>query len=138
MLHLQITLEPATTNATANSNNTLVITDNADVSKTAAFEKQDGNVTYYEHSINYNIPTTLTPGNYEVVFTDTSTNTQLPVPIEIRPAEASTSSSASQTGSSSNSGESSIFAGAPSSKDFGLTSKTLLALAAVAGIAVML
>ncbi|KAI9016460.1 hypothetical protein CLU79DRAFT_325488 [Phycomyces nitens] len=87
-LSLQVTLEPTA----LPSNGSLLISANADVTKTDAFIKRDGNLTYYEHSINFNIPSTVKPGNYKVVFLDKSTNTQLPVPIEVRPPAVSTSS----------------------------------------------
>ncbi|KAG2226227.1 hypothetical protein INT45_003372 [Circinella minor] len=62
----------------------IIIAENADVSKTG--EKHAGNVTYYEHSVNYKIPQTIRPGKYNVIFYDKSTDTQLDVPIEIRSA----------------------------------------------------
>ncbi|KAI9255777.1 hypothetical protein BDA99DRAFT_418723, partial [Phascolomyces articulosus] len=64
----------------------IIITENADVSKTEASAKHAGNLTYYEHSINYKIPQTVRPGRYNVIFYDKSTNTELDVPIEIRSA----------------------------------------------------
>lgn len=141
-LKLQIVLEPASAGSSSSANgsaNATVIIDNADVSKNDGSIKKNGNNTYYEHSINYNIPKTLSAGNYQVAFKDLSTNTELAVPIEIRPVEASSSvASASKTGSGSQGGESSMFAGAPSTKYLDLTTKTLLALAAVAGVAIML
>lgn len=84
----------------------IVITDNADVSKTEASAKHDGNITYYEHSFNFKIPSTVAPGRYNVVFFDASTNTELPIPIEIRsaaPAQSPNGSSGGKTlGGSSN------------------------------------
>ena len=76
----------------------IIIAENAAVSKTG--EKRAGNVTYYEHSINYKIPQTVRPGKYNVVFYDKSTNTQLDIPIEIRSA-AIPNTPKSGTGSSS-------------------------------------
>ncbi|KAG2227176.1 hypothetical protein INT45_008420 [Circinella minor] len=134
-LKLQITLEPvgsspsagsssssskaspSGTSATSSNNSTMVIAQNADVSKTDASAKQNGNVTYYEHSINYNVPKTVTPGSYQVVFSDLATNTDLSVPIEIRPVSAATANSPSATGSSGD---------------------TFCGLAIVAGVAIML
>ncbi|KAI8084482.1 uncharacterized protein BX664DRAFT_337091 [Halteromyces radiatus] len=77
-----------TTNSTniENNNGTYIISEKADISRTDAFFKQEGNLTYFEHSINFNIPTTVKAGNYKVLFTDHSTNTNLQIPIEIRPA----------------------------------------------------
>ncbi|KAI9252971.1 hypothetical protein BDA99DRAFT_552826 [Phascolomyces articulosus] len=144
-LKLQIILEPAsghkspastTTGATSTNNTTMTIAQNADVSKTDASAKQNGNVTYYEHSINYNIPKTATPGNYQVVFNDLSTNTDLSVPIEIRPVSAAAPSNPSATGA--NGGEKSVFASAPSMHHQQLTITTLWALVIVAGVAIML
>ena len=84
----------------------IMITDNADVSKTEASAKHDGNMTYYEHSFNFKIPSTVAPGRYNVVFFDASTNTELPIPIEIRsaaPAQSPNGSSGGKTlGGSSN------------------------------------
>lgn len=76
----------------------IVITDNADVSKTEASAKHDGNITYYEHSFNFKIPSTVAPGRYNVVFFDASTNTELPIPIEIRSAAAAQSPNGSSGG----------------------------------------
>ncbi|OBZ80261.1 hypothetical protein A0J61_11690, partial [Choanephora cucurbitarum] len=89
-------------NSTANATSTIVsIATNADVSKTDAFIKREGNLTYYEHSINFNIPTAVKPGQYNVVFLDKSTNTKLPIPIEIRPAASATSAGPKATASGS-------------------------------------
>ncbi|CAO3627514.1 unnamed protein product [Cunninghamella echinulata] len=100
-----------TTTLTLPVNGTYVIAEKADVSKTDAFLKQDGNLTFYEHSINFNIPTTVRPGNYKVTFLDRSTNTNLPIPIEIRPAAPTSSpvNGISPSGSTSSSSPGSIF-----------------------------
>lgn len=91
-LILDIDLVPVpqglTTNATM-----IPIATAADVSKTDAFIKHDRNLTFFEHSINFMIPYSVRPGNYQVVFSDKATNTKLSIPIEIRPAASSTSSS---------------------------------------------
>ncbi|KAI8876990.1 hypothetical protein K501DRAFT_231016 [Backusella circina FSU 941] len=135
-LNLQIDLESA---AVGVNTTTVPIAITADVSKTDAFVKREGNLTYYEHSINFNIPQTVKPGNYRVIFFDKSTNTKLPIPIEIRPAAATTSTgfktqSTGVPGHSQSSG--SIFAQGASS--INTPTKTLIALAAVAGIAFLL
>ncbi|KAI9484490.1 hypothetical protein BDB00DRAFT_774843 [Zychaea mexicana] len=138
-LQLQIVLEPVSggaSNSTTTAPTTMVIAQSADVSKTDGSAKQNGNMTYYEHSINYSIPKAATPGNYDVVFKDLSTNTDLSVPIEIRPMSAATSSHPSATGSSG--GDMSVFASAPSMHHQQLTAKALWALAIVAGVAIML
>ncbi|KAI9313516.1 hypothetical protein BX666DRAFT_1977260 [Dichotomocladium elegans] len=137
-LNLEIALEPAGGSLT--SNGTIVIAESADVSKTSAFAKQNGNLTYYEHSINYQIPNKVLPGSYQVVFFDKSTNTQLPVPIEIRPQAQSTSAtSPTKTPGASgvSSSDKSIFAGASSTQDL-FASVTLSSLVVVAGIALWL
>ena len=114
----------------------MVIAQNADVSKTDASAKQNGNVTYYEHSINYNVPKTVTPGSYQVVFSDLSTNTDLSVPIEIRPVSAATSNSPSATGSSDN--NKNVFASGTPMYHQPLTITAFCGLAMVAGVAIML
>lgn len=93
------------TNTTATSIFPLVIAQDADVSKTDASIKHDGNSTYYEHSINFKIPESVTPGQYKVIFRDASTNTELPIPIEIRaaaPSSAASGPGALASGGSSN------------------------------------
>lgn len=135
-LNLQIDLESA---AVGVNTTTVPIAITADVSKTDAFVKRDGNLTYYEHSINFNIPQTVKPGQYRVIFFDKSTNTKLPIPIEIRPAAATTSTgfktqSTGVPGHSQSSG--SIFAQGASS--INTPTKTLISLAVVAGIAFLL
>ena len=126
------------TSATS-SNVSYVISSSVDVSKTSASAKQNGNVTYYEHSVNYNIPSTVTPGTYNVVFLDTLTNTHLDVPINVLPvASTPSASSAAGTGSSA-SPTASIFK--PSSDVGsmapGLTTKVIVSLAGVAALAYM-
>ncbi|KAI9262718.1 hypothetical protein BY458DRAFT_515187 [Sporodiniella umbellata] len=99
-LNLEIDLESVPQGVQGTNITSLPIAAPADVSKTDAFIKREGNRTYYEHSINFSIPPTVKPGNYRVVFFDKSTNTRLPVPIEIRPAASSTSIGAKATSSS--------------------------------------
>ncbi|KAI9256781.1 hypothetical protein EDC94DRAFT_565102 [Helicostylum pulchrum] len=140
-IQLSINLESAvSTNAT-----TVIIAASVDVSKTTASAKSNGNVTYYEHSVNYKIPTTLIPGVYKVVFMDSRTNTHLDVPINVLPvASASVINSPTNTGSSSSSPTSSgsIFKGdadnGVAAMSPGLTTKALLSLACVAAFALML
>lgn len=138
-LNFQINLESTTVGTNITS---IPIATSADVSKTDAFVKREGNLTYFEHSINFNIPSTVKPGNYQVVFLDKSTNTKLPIPIEIRPAAVPTSTglrtqSTGAPGHSQSPG--SIFAqGGASSTNTPLTTSTLIALVGVAGIAFLL
>ncbi|KAI8992329.1 hypothetical protein BDB01DRAFT_717221 [Pilobolus umbonatus] len=131
-LNLQIDLE---TSGVSNIT-TIPIAVTADVSKTDAFVKREGNMTYYEHSINFNIPPTVKPGNYQVIFFDKSTQTKLPIPIEIRPAATTTSKEpTSQTTGTPGHSQSpgSIFAQGGSSINSPLT--MLIALVAVAVVA---
>lgn len=103
--------------------------------------KREGNLTYFEHSINFNIPSTVKPGNYHVVFFDKSTNTKLPIPIEIRPAAVPTSTGikTSSTGTPGHSqSPGSIFAQGAASSVTPLASKFALALVGVAAIAFLL
>jgi hypothetical protein len=135
-LNLQIDLE---SNTVGTNTTTTPIAATADVSKTDAFVKHEGNLTYYEHSINFNIPSNVKPGNYFVVFFDKGTNTKLPVPIEIRPAAAPTSSgtktqNTGTPGSSQSPG--SIFAQGTASSI--TPTNALFALVAVAGVAFLL
>lgn len=138
-LNLQINLEATAVGTNLTS---IPIATTADVSKTDAFVKREGNLTYFEHSINFNIPSTVKPGNYQVVFFDKSTNTKLPIPIEIRPAAAPTSTglktqSTGAPGHSQSPG--SIFAqGAASSAQTPLTTRALIALVGVAGVAFLM
>ncbi|KAG1436067.1 hypothetical protein G6F56_013719 [Rhizopus delemar] len=99
-LNLEIDLEAAPQGVQGTNITTLPIATSADVSKTDAFIKREGNTTYYEHSINFSIPSTVKPGNYRVVLFDKSTNTRLSIPIEIRPAASSTSVGAKATSTS--------------------------------------
>ncbi|KAI9497539.1 hypothetical protein BDB00DRAFT_756678 [Zychaea mexicana] len=101
-LKLQIVLKAVSTDASAQQQD-ITIAENADVSKTEASAKHAGNMTYYEHSINFKIPQTVRPGKYNVVFKDKSTNTELEVPIEIRSAAAANSPSTGTGGKTSGS-----------------------------------
>ncbi|KAI8096787.1 uncharacterized protein BX664DRAFT_324829 [Halteromyces radiatus] len=133
-----ITLNIQLSSTAAGSNTTLVIATNADVSKSSNSANQNGNITYYEHSVNYNIPTTVTPGSYKVSFI--ANGAPLDIPISILPAASSTalSKSGSASGSSPTSSGGSIFTGDASRMNFDLTTKTMMALTAVAGIAFVL
>ncbi|CAO3668352.1 unnamed protein product [Rhizopus stolonifer] len=78
-LALSVTLTSST-----NSSISYVVTSNFDTSKSGS-TKTNNNVTYYEHSYNYNIPTNITTGAYNVIFFDSYTNTNLNVPINVLP-----------------------------------------------------
>lgn len=136
-IQLSISLESA-----VSTNATYVVAASVDVSKTTASAKKNGNVTYYEHSVNYKIPTTLIPGVYKVVFFDSRTNTHLDVPINVLPvASASVVKNPSMTGSSTLSPTSpgSIFK-SDNGNGVGTMSptKAVLSLACVAAFALML
>ncbi|KAF7723212.1 hypothetical protein EC973_002287 [Apophysomyces ossiformis] len=137
-LNLQIELEP-TSVSVASNNTTLIIAEKADVSKTEAFVKHEGNLTYYEHSINFNIPATVKPGNYKVLFMDKSTNTQLAIPIEVRPAAVITPTTArpmATGGVGQPQGPGSIFAKGSASRSS--VGKAMVALLMVVAVALIL
>ncbi|KAI9308901.1 hypothetical protein BJ944DRAFT_259394 [Cunninghamella echinulata] len=128
---LTINLVAATGGANATN---LVISTAADVSKTSASAKQNGNVTYYEHSINFPIPTTISAGSYNVVFS--ANGAPLNIPITVLPF-ASTPTIPNSGKGSAPTGGTSIFTGGSASRMSGLdlTKKTAFALSAVAVIA---
>lgn len=123
----------------ANSSTSFVIATTLDTSKSPDSIRTKNNATYYEHSVNYKIPTNIPLGSYNVVFLDSKTNTQTPVPITILPVSSSSVvPSAAATGSS----------GTPSSTNASIfksdavttmsPAKAILSLAAVAALASML
>lgn len=123
----------------ANSSTSFVIATTLDTSKSPDSVRTKNNVTYYEHSVNYNIPTNIPLGSYNVVFLDSKTNTQTSIPITILPVSSSSVvPSAAATGSSGtpSSTNASIF------KNDAVTTvspaKAILSLAAVAVLASML
>ncbi|CAO3621156.1 unnamed protein product [Mucor hiemalis] len=136
-IQLSISLD----SAAAGSNVSLPIATNVDVSKTTASAKQNGNVTFYEHSVNYNIPTNIIPGAYKVVFLDARTNSHLDVPITVLPvASASVVQSPVPTGGSvaspsSSSGFKPIGSGVASTSP---STKAIASLIGVAAFAFML
>lgn len=123
-----------TLTSTTSTNVSYVIAQNLDTSKSSGTQKTKSNTTYYEHSFNYNIPTNITSGVYNVVFLDSLTNTHLDIPINVLPVASSTSKSASGTGSSSTASNThgSVFKSSASSSSI----NTILSLAAV-GLAVL-
>lgn len=138
---LDIALSISLDSAAAGSNLTYPIAASVDVSKTTASAKQNGNVTYYEHSVNYNIPTTVIPGAYNVVFLDSKTNTHLDVPINVLPAaSASVIKSAASTGAAAATSTSagSIFKDSGNGVAAMSPSKAIVSLACVAVLAYML
>ncbi|KAK4512773.1 Small subunit (SSU) processome component [Mucor velutinosus] len=136
-----IALSISLDSAAAGSNLTYPIAASVDVSKTTASAKQNGNITYYEHSVNYNIPTTVVPGAYKVVFLDSKTNTHLDVPINVLPAaSASAIISAASTGAAAATSTSagSIFKESGNGVAAMSPSKAIVSLACVAVLAYML
>jgi hypothetical protein len=139
-MEIDITLSISLTSAAAGSNVSIPIAQNVDVNKNTASAKQNGNVTYYEQSVNYQIPATVTPGTYNVVFLDTKTATHLDVPINVLPAaSASVIKTPGVTGTAASPSGSvvSVF------KNNGIatmspSSKAIIALACVAVMASML
>ncbi|KAI7861239.1 hypothetical protein BDF14DRAFT_545316 [Spinellus fusiger] len=139
------------------SNIILVLADNAN-GKTPEW-KQDATGTYYEYSIDYKIPETQ-PGSYTVVLLDPATQLQLSIPIVVSPkAHAFIATVASvNTVAADNTVASLTTVGTinatnthgPKSSSLlgdnnagaiispGLATKTLFALAGVAGVAFML
>jgi hypothetical protein len=138
---IDIALSISLDSSVAGSNVSYPIAASVDVSKTTASAKQNGNITYYEHSVNYNIPTTVTPGTYNVVFMDSKTNTHLDVPINVLPAaSASVIKSAASTGAAAATSTSagSIFKDSGNGVAAMSPSKTIVSLACVAVLAYML
>lgn len=126
--------------STTNTSISYVITSTLDTSKTSDSFRTKNNVSYYEHSYNYNIPTTITPGTYNVVFLDSKTNTHLDVPITILPVTAtsviSSSAGATAGASATSSSQGSIFKSDAASV---MSTTSVLSLAAgAAALAIML
>ncbi|KAG1296125.1 hypothetical protein G6F66_003731 [Rhizopus arrhizus] len=136
-LILDIDLVPVPQGLTTNATMILIATA-ADVSKTDAFIKHDRNLTFFEHSINFMIPYSVRPGNYQVVFSDKATNTKLSIPIEIRPAASSTSSSIPTATSIPGRPQSSGSIFSQGSAGTLQISKALMGLVSVAGFVVFL
>ncbi|KAI8577856.1 hypothetical protein K450DRAFT_249585 [Umbelopsis ramanniana AG] len=61
----------------------VTIAQNADVTVDASSLQNKNNQSYWEHSINFAIPTTIPPGTYNVVFEDVTSHTNTTVPITI-------------------------------------------------------
>ncbi|EIE90411.1 hypothetical protein G6F46_012481 [Rhizopus delemar] len=128
--------------STTNTSISYVITSTLDTSKTSDSYRTKNNVSYYEHSYNYNIPTTITPGTYNVVFLDSKTNTHLDVPITILPVTAtsaiSLSAGATAAASATSSSQGSIFKNDAASAMSTTKSIYLAAGAAAAALAILL
>jgi hypothetical protein len=65
------------------SNMVLTISTSFIVSKTSSSEKVVNNVTYYEQSINYQIPDGVVTGLYNAVFLERTTDTQVDIPVNV-------------------------------------------------------
>ncbi|KAH8552475.1 hypothetical protein BGW37DRAFT_519247 [Umbelopsis sp. PMI_123] len=72
----------------------LTISQNADVTEdTSSLQNKNGQ-SYWMHTINFVIPTTIPSGSYNVVFEDAASHTNTTVPITINAAAVSSMSSA--------------------------------------------
>ncbi|RUO97122.1 hypothetical protein BC936DRAFT_140938, partial [Jimgerdemannia flammicorona] len=126
----------------------VTIISSADVSTTQQFAKTNGNVTFWEHQVNYPIPATTPAGPYYVTFLSIDTNTKLVFNITIRPQAPAASSTLilNPSGGSvaTSSGSSSASTSVPPNRTTnasGLSvsvSKTVLALVGVAAFVVTL
>ncbi|KAJ2961264.1 hypothetical protein NQZ79_g3521 [Umbelopsis isabellina] len=99
-LELNVYLVPS---GSSNGNSSEVtIKQNADISEDASSMHTQNNKTYWEHTINYPIPSTLAAGAYNVVFQDvlSHTNTTVPILINAVPASSSAASISSTSASS--------------------------------------
>ncbi|KAI8070412.1 hypothetical protein BC940DRAFT_365992 [Gongronella butleri] len=125
-----ITLNINLVSAAAGSNVSIAIQQGADMSKTNPM--QQGNDTYYEHSVNYAIPSTVLGGNYNVIFDANGAQTK--IPITIQTSMTTSSAKPSGTGASASSSSGSIF-NAAARPSLDLATKTVGALTIVACIA---
>jgi hypothetical protein len=111
------------------------------VTKQTGSTKTENNQTVYEQSTNYPIPTSVTPGAYKVTFLEQTTGTTIDVPINVLAVAASSSAAPSASGAvaSASSTQGSTFKSADSGvSTISPTTKAIVALASVAGIAFML
>ncbi|KAG2177428.1 hypothetical protein INT44_007939 [Umbelopsis vinacea] len=95
----------------------VAIAQNADVTEDASSLQNKNGQSYWEHSINYVIPSTVPAGPYNVVFEDVTshTNTTVPITINAGPMSiVSTSMMMSSTVASSSAATSSASAAASS------------------------
>ncbi|KAH8552894.1 hypothetical protein BGW37DRAFT_487618 [Umbelopsis sp. PMI_123] len=92
-------LEIVLTNMISGNYSETIITAQADVS--ASNQQTQNNETFYEHSLNYPIPTTASVGNYNVVFMSKDTNTNTTIPVQIISPASTSSSAMAPTGSAS-------------------------------------
>ncbi|KAG2173135.1 hypothetical protein INT43_004508, partial [Umbelopsis isabellina] len=111
-LELNVYLVPS--DSTNGNSSEITIKQNADISEDASSMHSQNNETYWEHTINFPLPSTLAAGAYNVVFQDvlSHTNTTVPIMINAVPASSSAASmpSASATSVSSTAGASSSLA----------------------------
>ncbi|KAI8993276.1 hypothetical protein BDB01DRAFT_716370 [Pilobolus umbonatus] len=111
-----------------------------DSSKTLSSQQNDFDFIFYQHSTNWNIPTTVVPGDYNVVFFDANTYTKTPIPIKILAASAAIPSNVNPNNNASPSDKPAIdsIAGKSIASSFMTPIKTVASLAAVAVVAVFL
>ncbi|KAI8885440.1 hypothetical protein K501DRAFT_150266, partial [Backusella circina FSU 941] len=91
------------------SNVVLTISTSFIVSKTSSSEKVENNVTYYEQSVNYQIPDGVATGLYSVVFLERITGTEIDIPVNILGKASNSSSSVDNNSLSVTSPTRSIF-----------------------------
>lgn len=113
------------------------------VTKQTGSAKTENNQTVYEQSTNYPIPTSVTPGAYKVTFLEQTTGTTIDVPINVLAVAASSSAAPSASGAVASASASSTQGSTFKNADSGVstispTTKAIVALASVAGIAFML
>ncbi|CEG84127.1 hypothetical protein RMATCC62417_17974 [Rhizopus microsporus] len=67
--------------------NETVIAADADISNdpTNTVPITQGTTTYYQHSVNYQIPPTTPAGQYQVIYQNVNTNSNTSIPITIQP-----------------------------------------------------
>lgn len=82
--------------------NETVIAVDADINNdpTSTVPITQGTTTYYQHSVNYQIPPTTPAGQYQVIYQNVNTNlnTSIPITIQSEPVINGTSSGTSSEG----------------------------------------
>ncbi|OAD08243.1 hypothetical protein MUCCIDRAFT_154866 [Mucor lusitanicus CBS 277.49] len=76
------------------------------------------NMTYYQHSINYAIPTTYPAGNYECIYENVATHTNTSIPISVLayvPPPGASSANSTAVSAAPTASETSIILAQPSS-----------------------
>ncbi|CEI86288.1 hypothetical protein RMCBS344292_00731 [Rhizopus microsporus] len=85
--------------------NETVIAVDADINNdpTSTVPITQGTATYYQHSVNYQIPPTIPAGQYQVIYQNVNTNlnTSIPITIQSEPVVNGTSSGTASEGTPS-------------------------------------